>query len=234
MEDPGPGEGGGDDGSIVRLRRLFRAQPGIWSRPMIREGQKRGVSPVEEEKEEMPRLRTLTVFLIFLLLGLVFWPGCETQERLLLTAEAEDLPLMKAEGIVLTEWNDRGEKIWQLRAVSGSQTLKRMSLNQVKIFLYQEGRVASKGEAKEVIVDNQSSDLLLKGDVRLFSYPEGDELLTAELHWNNQARKLWTEEEIILKKSGLITRGRGLVGDPDLATIVMGDSVTTYLGNTGD
>ncbi len=140
---------------------------------------------------------------------------------------------MEAEGIVLSRWSDEGEKIWELKAVSGVQTLREITLSQVGIFLYEEGRVASEGEAEEVRVDNQSSDLLLRGNVRVVSYAEGDELFTSELQWSSRGRKLWTEEEVILKKGGLVTRGRGLVADADLNTIVIKEDVTTYFENTG-
>ena len=178
--------------------------------------------------------RVLITGLIVLFLSLILLSGCDRQERLLLTTgQEENLVLMEAEGIVLSRWSDDGEKIWELKAVSGVQTLREITLSQVGIFLYEEGRVASEGEAEEVRVDNQSSDLLLRGNVRVVSYAEGDELFTSELQWSSRGRKLWTEEEVILKKGGLVTRGRGLVADADLNTIVIKEDVTTYFENTG-
>ena len=180
----------------------------------------------------MSHPRVLIVGLIVLFLSLILLSGCDRQERLLLTGgQDEDLILMEAEGIVLSKWNDQGEKIWELKAVSGVQTLRKMTLSQVSVFLYEEGRVTSEGEAEEARVDNQSSDLLLEGNVRVVSYVEGDELLTSELQWSNRERKLWTEEEVILKKGYLITKGRGLIADADLTTITIKKDVTTYFEN---
>jgi len=200
--------------------------------PLLSLRAKRG-NPGERDRE-MFHPRVLIVGLIVLFLSLILLSGCDRQERLLLTSgQEENLVLMEAEGIVLSRWSDEGEKIWELKAVSGVQTLREITLSQVSIFLYEEGRVTSEGEAEEVRVDNQFSDLLLRGNVRVASYAEGDELFTSELQWSNRERKLWTEEEVILKKGRLVTRGRGLVADADLDTIVIKEDVTTYFENTG-
>jgi len=80
----------------------------------------------------MSHPKVLIVGLIVLFLSLILLSGCARQERLLLTGgQEEDLILMEAEGIVLSKWNDQGEKIWELKAVSGMQTLRKMTLSQI-------------------------------------------------------------------------------------------------------
>ncbi|MEA3485553.1 MAG: LPS export ABC transporter periplasmic protein LptC [Candidatus Aerophobetes bacterium] len=143
------------------------------------------------------------------------------------------VPLLEAEGISLTEWDKKGEKTWELRADSGAKFIKKTVLNKVKVFFFQEKGLASEGETEKVFANNQTSDLVLQGGVKIISHLDGAELFTSNLRWSASERKLYTAEKVLLKRGNLIMEGRELVASPDLSQIVIKKEVTTRLIKIG-
>jgi len=158
---------------------------------------------------------------------LLFWGHEEKGKAPDLKKEGEESPLLEAKGIYLTEWNDKGEKTWELRADSGTEFARSTILNKAKIFFFEEGVLASEGEADKILVNNQTSDLLLKGKVKLISHIDGAKLFTSNLRWISSEKKLRTGEKVLFKRGNLIMEGRGLIASPDLSQIVIEKEVTT-------
>jgi len=165
-----------------------------------------------------------SLFCIFL-----FWSHEEKEEVPDLGKSEKDIPLLEARGIYLTEWNDKGEKTWELQADSGTEFAGTTILDKAKVFFFEEGVLASEGETDRTLVNNQTSDLLLKGKVKLISHIDGAKLFTSNLRWISSEKKLRTDEKVLFKRGNLIMEGRGLIASPDLSQIVIEKEVTTRI-----
>jgi len=139
----------------------------------------------------------------------------------------EETPLLEVEGISLTEWDEKGEKTWELQADSGTEFIKETALNKVKFFFFEEGLLVSEGETEKVLVSNQTSDLVLQGRVKIISHLDGAELFTSNLRWSASEKKLYTAEKVLLRRGNLIMEGRELIASPDLAQITIKKDVIT-------
>ena len=144
-----------------------------------------------------------------------------------------EMPLLEAEGINLMEWDDYGRKTWELQADSGKEFVKETVLNKARISFFQEGVLVSEGEAEKLIVNNQTSELLLQERVKIVSYLDGAELFTSNLKWLATEKKLYTKERVLFKRGNLIMEGRELIASPDLSQIVIKKEVTTRLIKIG-
>jgi len=143
--------------------------------------------------------------------------------------EKEEIPLLSVKGVNLVGWNSEGEKSWRVEADSGVQFSDRMILERVKFYLLEGGKFVSEGKTKEVIIDNRSSNLILRGSIVLVSSLDGTQLFTSEMEWIASERKLQTEDKVIIKRKNLIVEGWGLVANPDLSQVEIKRKATTKL-----
>ena len=142
--------------------------------------------------------------------------------------EGEELPVMEVTGVKFTELDEYGRKLWVLIADRAVQFPRRNILENGRLKLYDEGDLASEGTAREVTIENATSNLLLRGKILFESYRNGAELTTSELRWNNSEKKLYTDQEVTIKRENLVLRGIGLTGNSDLSLITIENPVTTY------
>ncbi len=145
----------------------------------------------------------------------------------------EEVPLLDLEGVNLAGWNKEGEKSWEVKADSGVQFSDRMILKEVEFYFLEKGEFVSKGETKEVIIDNRNSNLILRGEVRLVSYLDGTQLFTSEMEWETSERKLQTKEKVIIKRKNIIVEGWGLIANPDLSQVEIKSKATTKFIENG-
>jgi len=168
-------------------------------------------------------LLVLVVVLSFLLVG------CEREEIENPFQEPPQMhPLMKAQGVSFVEWDSLGKKIWELKADSAIQFSQETILKNVRVKLFEEGKPVSESEADQITMDNLTSDLELKGKVKVISYLDGAQLTTSELKWVASEEKFFTEEKVRIKKDNLVIQGKGLIGNLNLTSIIIKEQVTTY------
>lgn len=150
-------------------------------------------------------------------------------ERYSVIKESPQLPLMEVKEVKFIEWDNQGEKLWDLEADEAVQFPQQIILKNAKLKLFEEGKPVSKGTAKQVIIESPAPNLKLKGDIHIISYKDKAELKTSELRWDSFEKKLYSEEKVTIRKGGLIIKGKGLVGKPDLSSIIIKNQVTTYI-----
>ena len=186
-------------------------------------------------KMSKKKLSTIVVFLAISLIGFVFlFFVLQTEKENILPVQSlEELPLLEARGVRFIGWDEWGRKSWSLKAEEAVQFSQRIILKKVKVDLFEEGEPASEGTADEVIVEDPTSDLYLKGNVHIVSYRDGAELKTSELRWDGSQKRLYTEERVMIKKGSLVIQGKGLIGNPDLSLIIIKNQVTTYFKEGG-
>jgi len=143
--------------------------------------------------------------------------------------EKKDLPLIRIEGINFTEWNEKGEKVWTVRAESGEEFKQKMIFNKVKIIFLEENAPTSEGEAGRIIVDLRTSNLTMEEGIKISSYLDGAELSTPTLEWKASEKKLLTEDKITFKRGDLITEGKGLIADTNLSQVIIKSEIITRL-----
>ena len=169
-------------------------------------------------------LLVLAVVLSFLL------AGCERKEiGNPFQKPSQPRPLMEAQGVNFVEWDSSGRKSWELKADFATQFPQKTVLKNVKVKLFKKGKPVSEGEADEVVINNLTSDLDLKGKVKIISYLDKAQLTTSELKWVASEKKLFTEKKVTIKKDNLIIQGKGLIGNLDLTSIIIKEQATTYL-----
>ncbi len=174
--------------------------------------------------------RKLLIFGAVITIILTLLVGCKRKEGgEPLGTTAKETPLLEAQGVNLAGWDEAGRKSWELRAHSGVEFPRRMSLSQVKLNLLENGRLASEGVAQRVTMDNRTSNLVLKGDVKFISHVDGAELFTSELEWISSEKKLQTDEKVLLKRGNLFIEGWGLIANPDLSQVEIKNNPTTRL-----
>ncbi|MBE0477935.1 LPS export ABC transporter periplasmic protein LptC [Candidatus Aerophobetes bacterium] len=166
---------------------------------------------------------TAFTLIVFLLFNLQKEPTMYPVNR-----QTLQLPLMEIEKVKLMEWDEQGEKLWILKADKATQFSQRIISENVKLELFQKGEPASRGEAKQVVMEIPTSNLWLKGDIHITSYQEIAELETSELRWDSSEKKLHTEKEVTIKKGMLVIQGKGLICKPDLSSVIIKEQVTTY------
>lgn len=170
---------------------------------------------------------------IVILILLFFGRWEEKVEELFPRENLEEIPLVEARGVQFIGWDEQGRKSWILEAEQAAQFTQRIQLRKVEVTLFDKGEPVSKGSADEVVVESFTSDLYLKGNVYIISYRDGAELKTDELKWDGLQKKLSTEGEITIKKGGLLIKGKGLIGNPDLSQVIIKNQVTTYIKEGG-
>lgn len=149
--------------------------------------------------------------------------------------EEKEVFLSEAQEVNLVGWNKEGEKSWKLEADSGVQFSDRTVLSGVNLYLLEKEEPVSSIEAKEITIDNRSSNLLFKGDVKVISYLDGAELLTPELEWIASERKLQAQNKVIIKRKNLVIEGWGFVANPDLSQIeIEREIITRFVGEKED
>jgi len=167
-------------------------------------------------------------------IALLFLINWERKKESYPLKEEEEVFLSEAQEVNLVGWNEEGEKSWKLEADSGVQFSDRTVLSGVNLYLLEKEEPISSVEAKEIIMDNHSSNLLFKGDVKVISCLDGAELLTSELEWAASERKLRTQNKVIMKRKNLVIEGWGFVADPDLSQIEIEREITTRFIGEGE
>ncbi len=170
------------------------------------------------------------MFLVLIITLSFLLAGCEGEEIENPFQESSQItPLMEAQGVNFVEWDNLGRKNWELEADSAIQFPQRVVLKNAKVKLFEKGKPASEGEADQIIVDNLTSDLELKGKVKIISYLDGAQLTTSELRWVAKEEKFFTEKKVTIKKDNLVIKGKGLIGNVNLTSIIIKEQATTYL-----
>lgn len=185
------------------------------------------------------RLTLLTIFIVFIVgifvvgIFVVFFYGQKNQKISPVAQKSLELPLMEVTGVKFTELDTQGKKLWVLMADKAVQMPRETILKNVDLKLFEKGNPVSEGIAKQVIIENSTSNLLLEGEICITSYRDGAELRTSQLQWNNSKKEFYTEKEVTIKRKGAIIQGTGLTGKPDLSLIIIKNQVTTYFEGGG-
>jgi len=177
------------------------------------------------------RLIFFTVFIIGIFvagISFVFLYDQKDQKISPVSQKSLESPLTEVTGVKFTELDTQGKKLWVLMADKAVQMPRETILKNVDLKLFEKGNPASEGIAKQVIIENSTSNLLLEGEIYITSYRDGAELKTSQLQWNNSEKEFYTEKEVTIKRKGVITQGTGLTGKPDLSLITIKNQVTTY------
>lgn len=167
-------------------------------------------------------------------IALLFLINWEREKEGYPLKEEKEVFLSEAQEVNLVGWNEEGEKSWKLEADSGVQFSDRTVLSGVNLYLLEKEEPISSVEAKEIIMDNRSSNLLFKGDVKVISCLDGAELLTSELEWAASERKLRAQNEVIIKRKNLVVEGWGFVANPDLSQIEIEREIVTRFVTESD
>ena len=167
--------------------------------------------------------------LLGILIAALLLSGCEQHQRLPRLGEDEEPVLREAEGVRFTYYGAEAGSRWMLEADSVTQTVGHLYLREVEVRLYQDRELLSQGTAESAVLDQRTQDLHLHGDVRLESRREDITLSTSELRWNAAERRVQTDADVELRQGAFLTRGHGLVAEPDLSSVRISAAVTTYV-----
>lgn len=180
-------------------------------------------------KKKLTILTILSAGAVIAGMFFLFFGWQEESKMYSVTQSPQQPPVMEVRGVKFTEWDKQGEKLWVLQADKATQFPQRIILKNAKVSLFEDGKPVSEGTAEQVMIKSSSSDLLLKGNIHIVSYQDKAKLTTSQLRWDGSEKKLYSEQEVTIKKGGLVIKGKGLIGKPDLSSIIIKNQVTTYI-----
>lgn len=129
-------------------------------------------------------------------------------------AELRDVSIIETRG---------GQKLWELRAdkvevfEEKARVLVRKLLKPVQVAFHAEAGTVF-ALADEVLVNSDTKDVVLKGNVRVTS-DKGASLMTESLAWSGGKKKFFTDQRVVLKKGEMVSRGIGLEGEEGLERV---------------
>jgi LPS export ABC transporter protein LptC len=92
-------------------------------------------------------------------------------------------------------------------------------LSKPRIELYRDGKVTSKAEGDEAIVQEGSQDFMLRGSVRIYSPSEKATLKTDRLRYVAKTARFQTDSTVTIVQPGAVLKGKGLDADSSLSEI---------------
>lgn len=110
------------------------------------------------------------------------------------------------------------EIVWKLEATESSYYYNenRSIAKEIVLNYYENGRIATVVNAEMAIINTNSKDIDLIGNVDMLS-TSGNRLLTSRIKWNSMDKLLNTDEAVkILKKNGDVIKGIGLCANYNL------------------
>lgn len=130
------------------------------------------------------------------------------------------------ENFTLTR-TSQGEKEWELEADRAEIYKKeeKTIVQVLKIKFYDQGKITSILTAREGVLDSQSGDMEVRGDVVVTSEEEGTTLKTESLRWDANRKKIVTDDLVRQERANTITTGQGLESDPDLEKVIIKKNV---------
>ena len=143
-------------------------------------------------------------------------------------------PELEIQGVHMVETKD-GSKLWEVRADraevferDGVTHLRQVGVP-VEVVLYSnQGTLTT--VAAEAIIDLKSKDVTLKGDVRGRS-DRGTDLRTPSLHWVASTRLLYTKDDVILTRGGLVSVGQGMEAETNLEKVRMLGGIASQMSS---
>ncbi|HEY7676811.1 MAG TPA: LPS export ABC transporter periplasmic protein LptC [Candidatus Methylomirabilis sp.] len=143
-------------------------------------------------------------------------------------------PELEIQGVHMVETKD-GSKLWEVRADraevferDGVTHLRQVGVP-VEVVLYSnEGTLTA--VAAEATIHLKSKDVTLRGDVRGRS-DRGTDLRTASLHWVAATRLLYTKDDVILTRGGLVNVGQGMEAETNLEKVRILGGISSQLSS---
>lgn len=131
--------------------------------------------------------------------------------------DAELMPDMNIRSLSTVNYT-QGTLSWELQADESSYYFdENISIAEnIELRYYKDGSVSATVNSDQAIINTDSNDIDLIGDVNILS-TSGNRLHTSKIKWNNREKYLDTDEPVvIIKKNGDIIKGTGLRADYDL------------------
>jgi LPS export ABC transporter protein LptC len=149
-------------------------------------------------------------------LPLALW-GCSTRQSSGPVGSTGDLPDQEVRNFVLTE-TDQGTPEWKLYARYAAMYDARNNIvaRGVRVdFFDAQGNKTSELSAREGEIDQQSRDMIARGNVVLQT-TDGTRMSTEELRFVNRTQKVRSELAVRVERAGDVLTGVGFESDPEL------------------
>ena len=132
--------------------------------------------------------------------------------------------------------SDQGKKIWDLTAAKGYEENNVTIVKDFVVRFYRKGLTLAQMNALKdkdrinstlkaacgriVAIDTQKSDFFTEGKTYITT-PYGEKLVTSDLTYSSDKKKIYTEAEYVLTRNDSVIRGKGLEAEPDLSVIIL-------------
>jgi LPS export ABC transporter protein LptC len=143
-------------------------------------------------------------------------------------------PELEIQGVHMVETKD-GSKLWEVRADraevferDGVTHLRQVGVP-VEVVLYSDQGTLT-AVAAEAVIDLKSKDVTLRGDVRGRS-DQGTDLRTASLRWVAATRLLYTKDDVVLTRGGLVNVGQGMEAETNLEKVRMLGGISSQMSS---
>lgn len=174
---------------------------------------------VSRKMENFPGIM-IKVKVLFLISAVIICPVCMAQED----NKAAD---QEINGFSLVQYSDSGDKKWELNGRSAELEENSVKIDDVSI-LASGDETFLKLKAREGNFDRDESLARLKKDVVLKT-TDGITIKTDALNWDAEAKNVFTEEPVNIKRADFEVNGRGATCDLENKTAEVKKDVTANI-----
>ena len=116
----------------------------------------------------------------------------------------------------------KGKRVWELRSPKARLKLTGgAEINKPEIRFFQNGNHTTTANADLAIVEDQTNDVHLEGNVVIVALKEKTKLTTDRLNYSTKDEMFRTEESVLIERPDARIRGVGLVADSALTDITI-------------
>lgn len=131
------------------------------------------------------------------------------------------------EGFSLRQ-SKQGSLSWSLSARIAllHENSRQVSITEPRLEFYNDSKLAARGESLRGLTDLGTSDVVLSSAVKVSSLRDGAVLTTDSLTYLSKNKQFTTESPVVLRRPGVILRGRGLRANHDLSEVRIRNQTT--------
>lgn len=135
-------------------------------------------------------------------------------------------PSQEMEGFTMTRTR-QGEKVWELSSPRARLRLEGGAvIDKPEIRFFNKGAHATTANAATGIVEAETNDVRLEGDVVIRAIKEKTRLSTDRLNYSSKDERFRTDGVVLIERPDARVRGRGLEADAALSDITIREQET--------
>jgi LPS export ABC transporter protein LptC len=165
------------------------------------------------------------IFAAILAAFLVFMSGCGAEKKikpsLPVGNKVEDIPNYVIEGFKLMS-TDKGKKEWEIEGRNAQvfEMKKKIFVQNFKMKTFEQNGAFSTTTGKRAEIQTDTNFMEVNDNVR-YTASNGMVLKTEKLFWDNEQKKIYTDEQVIIIKGQSVLKGIGFESDASMQNMII-------------